>query len=363
MQNNKIHSVYQITNKVNGKIYIGYTSVNPNRRWTEHKQIENGLRNRMPLAFALRKHGVASFEFEVLYQSKHQQDALDKEEYFIKETSSQKKTIGYNVRSGGVAPSFNQKKGREHHWYGRRHKPETIEKMRESASGIQEEATCPHCGKTGGISGMTRWHFDNCRSKDETSLFHPKNIDLLNQWIAEGISQPKIAELFNELGVRNAKGEDLNRLSIKNHLDSLKYEGKVLTIQKTLLKENKMTPLAKLKQSKIIEKKSVSLQYCRKLCGTLASTPFYQEDGTVISFTREEAAEILSYIRGSKWGQTKEWFIENCIAQPSDEILLDVMELGWSNTPISQSNNSEVDPENIEEETENSIEDYEQQLN
>jgi hypothetical protein len=22
---------------------------------------------------------------------------------------------------------------------------------------------CPHCGKTGGINGMTRWHFDNCK--------------------------------------------------------------------------------------------------------------------------------------------------------------------------------------------------------
>lgn len=24
--------------------------------------------------------------------------------------------------------------------------------------------TCPHCGKTGGISAMTRWHFDRCQS-------------------------------------------------------------------------------------------------------------------------------------------------------------------------------------------------------
>jgi len=24
--------------------------------------------------------------------------------------------------------------------------------------------TCPHCGQTGGISAMTRWHFDNCGS-------------------------------------------------------------------------------------------------------------------------------------------------------------------------------------------------------
>jgi hypothetical protein len=26
------------------------------------------------------------------------------------------------------------------------------------------EATCPHCGKVGGVSAMTRWHFNNCGS-------------------------------------------------------------------------------------------------------------------------------------------------------------------------------------------------------
>lgn len=27
------------------------------------------------------------------------------------------------------------------------------------------KATCPHCGKEGILSGMKRWHFDNCRNK------------------------------------------------------------------------------------------------------------------------------------------------------------------------------------------------------
>jgi len=25
--------------------------------------------------------------------------------------------------------------------------------------------TCPHCGKSGGNNGMTKWHFDNCKNK------------------------------------------------------------------------------------------------------------------------------------------------------------------------------------------------------
>ena len=28
-----------------------------------------------------------------------------------------------------------------------------------------ETVTCPHCGKTGGLTAMPRWHFDNCKEK------------------------------------------------------------------------------------------------------------------------------------------------------------------------------------------------------
>jgi hypothetical protein len=27
------------------------------------------------------------------------------------------------------------------------------------------QITCPHCGKSGGVIGMKRWHFDKCKDK------------------------------------------------------------------------------------------------------------------------------------------------------------------------------------------------------
>jgi hypothetical protein len=30
------------------------------------------------------------------------------------------------------------------------------------------QATCIHCRTTGGVTGMARWHFDNCRLKGTT---------------------------------------------------------------------------------------------------------------------------------------------------------------------------------------------------
>lgn len=40
---------------------------------------------------------------------------------------------------------------------------ETKRKMSASKKGAQKIKKCPHCGKSGGLSNMTRWHFDNCK--------------------------------------------------------------------------------------------------------------------------------------------------------------------------------------------------------
>lgn len=63
-------------------------------------------------------------------------------------------------------------------WRGRKHRPETIEKMKKPKTAEQRanmaaaaktkklrELTCPHCGKVGKGSGMYRFHFDFCKLK------------------------------------------------------------------------------------------------------------------------------------------------------------------------------------------------------
>lgn len=47
-------------------------------------------------------------------------------------------------------------------WEGRKHRPESIKKMRD-CSHAAAEAICPHCGKSGGWTIMQRWHFDRCK--------------------------------------------------------------------------------------------------------------------------------------------------------------------------------------------------------
>jgi hypothetical protein len=48
-------------------------------------------------------------------------------------------------------------------------------KISESLKGIKHPiVTCPHCNKSGTVSNMTRWHFDNCKTVRAT-----KNVDTL----------------------------------------------------------------------------------------------------------------------------------------------------------------------------------------
>jgi|LakMenEpi04Sep11_1017361.scaffolds.fasta_scaffold01005_2 hypothetical protein len=48
--------------------------------------------------------------------------------------------------------------------------PETREKISKALTGKKSNIIiCPHCNKNGGINTMKRWHFDNCKYKDNVS--------------------------------------------------------------------------------------------------------------------------------------------------------------------------------------------------
>lgn len=96
-QMNKIHYLYRITNKINGKIYIGQT-VQPDKRWNQH--CRDAKNPTMVIHHAINKYGKENFEFEVIAGCRNWEDANESETLFVKEYNSLVPN-GYNVALGG----------------------------------------------------------------------------------------------------------------------------------------------------------------------------------------------------------------------------------------------------------------------
>ena len=88
--------IYKITNKINGKVYIGQ-SVNIQRRWRNHK---SAINDSFPIHKAFKKYGLENFDFEVLEECCIE-DLSKREQYYILYFNSLVPN-GYNIVFGDI---------------------------------------------------------------------------------------------------------------------------------------------------------------------------------------------------------------------------------------------------------------------
>ena len=121
--------IYKITNKINGKVYIGQTVRSLKRRWFEHCLVnKTGC---FSLHRAIVKYGKENFSIEQIDHA-HSREELDaKEIYWIKYYDSMNHNKGYNLRSGGNTCEFTDevKKRISKSHIGLKHSDETKLKM------------------------------------------------------------------------------------------------------------------------------------------------------------------------------------------------------------------------------------------
>jgi len=90
--------IYKATNKTNGKMYVGKTSLSLEKRKRNHWKKSNP-----PKCYfhnALRKYGIDGFEWEVLCECPKEK-VNDKETEYIAQYSSNRRDVGYNSTDGG----------------------------------------------------------------------------------------------------------------------------------------------------------------------------------------------------------------------------------------------------------------------
>lgn len=198
---------YKITNNINNKIYIGYTSNSPEKRWKSHKVRSKKIKDCPYLHNAMNYHGVQNFSFCVLTEHDTAQEALNKEIELIEESQSRNPKIGYNISKGGELGGFvnenhkqsvilrmktnnpmkilrtnsgSFKPGHINEMTPERKNNCSISKMgiKNPMFGNKEAAnhlnivkyTCNHCNTSCTIGNFTRWHGINCRSIKNTNI-------------------------------------------------------------------------------------------------------------------------------------------------------------------------------------------------
>lgn len=127
--------VYQVTNTINGKKYIGQTSRSPKERWGEHQHPYKNL-STFPLSSAIRKYGIENFIFKILasFQKKQDMDAFEIFLIDVHDTTNPEK--GYNLARGGGGP------------LGYRHTAKAREKIRVASIGRKNNLGKKHSVET-----------------------------------------------------------------------------------------------------------------------------------------------------------------------------------------------------------------------
>jgi group I intron endonuclease len=98
--------IYKITNKVNGKSYIGQTIQPLKRRWQQHCWPSNKGKKTV-LYRAIKKYGKENFIIEEIYTSFSIEELNRAEDILIK-THNTMLPIGYNIKPGGNRPGFSE---------------------------------------------------------------------------------------------------------------------------------------------------------------------------------------------------------------------------------------------------------------
>lgn len=119
--------IYIITNKVNGKIYVGRTGKGVRHRFNAHLRRARAGETTF-LYNAIRKYGEDQFESKAICYCFDAESTVEAEMYLIKAYKANNRKIGYNMSEGGDGGE-----------YGRVLSEETIDKMRLSALKVSKE--------------------------------------------------------------------------------------------------------------------------------------------------------------------------------------------------------------------------------
>lgn len=176
--------VYLVTNKINGKVYVGQTVQTMAKRW--NGQVSGGAGS--ILKNAIKKYGKEEFCTETLVYADNQQQLDKDEDFYILLSGALNRKVGYNLKRGGANGRMSEEskaklsrallglpKSESHkqklrliklgnqNWLGKTHTAETKAKQRAARLGKH----CPHKGHS--QTEETRQKLRDARTRHDIS--------------------------------------------------------------------------------------------------------------------------------------------------------------------------------------------------
>lgn len=270
--------IYKATNIVNGKMYIGKTVGDLQRRKRQHKHDAINFNDNYIFHKAIRKYGWENFKWKTIEKCNNDEELRLRESYWIsyyrtyigfENCNGYNMTLGGEGQAGRIYSDKSKKKMSKSH-LGRKLPKEQREKIGKSNKGrIVTEETKEKIRKAQKGKLRPQTSGDNSPVAKLTS----ENVILIKQMLMKGYSQRKIAKEFNVS--RNTitfiqKGKTWKNVEVEgfipfdknqtgsNNVNAKLIENEVREIKKLLLEGN-------LKQKEIAKKFNVSVDIVSRI--------------------------------------------------------------------------------------------------
>lgn len=263
--------IYKVTNKINGKVYVGQTIHSLEHRKSGHER-DARCQKKTTVKFhnALLKYGFESFDWEVLKECVSQEELDYWEDYYIKEFDCLNRDKGYNLKSGGKVGNVYTDELREKIGETTKEKwknPELAERMlkglrkgtetaKRKAENFYIDFECPYCHK---VIKMKPWQAKNRKycsqecaneAKLKDNIKHLELATEINKENYEKVKDERYTLILEWLN----KNKDLvinckmNKLTFLNDLASFINVKDTRTVGKVLGVSGKKDIILKLKE-------------------------------------------------------------------------------------------------------------------
>ena len=201
-----MYRIYKITNKVNGKLYIGWTSKTIEERFDIHKKnTENIKRGSPKLIYAIRKYGSENFTIEEIWNGECLPISQYMENHYIKLYNTQKN--GYNILDGGLNRKLSE---------------ETKKKISESHKGMKLSEETKEKLRNKIISNKTRENMSISAKNKIISNITKEKLSITNSGINNGFYGKKHSEETRKRMSESKKGKQTTSTLGKKHSEETK---------------------------------------------------------------------------------------------------------------------------------------------